>query len=196
LTPSAWEHFWRIGEAQEAKNQLHQVVRFLERQAEEKLGLTRELYTHHCNLPNVIPHYPNWWSGERIPGNYFCRVCRESLSPHELLATSERTRTEWEVTRGGVRGETAPTEEETSELPTQLARLGSPTGPSGAGGGTQPRAQPGGSKGKERRGDPSSGSVGLVDEHKVQKGVRTVSCSCSASSRSASRHRLGSSLSL
>ncbi len=55
LTPSAWEHFRRIGEAQEAKNQLHLVVRFLERQAEEKLGLTRELYTHHCNHPKLDP---------------------------------------------------------------------------------------------------------------------------------------------
>ena len=59
LTPSAWEHFRRIQEAHKAKSQLHRVTRFLEKQAEEKLKLTQELYTHHCNHPNVIPHYPN-----------------------------------------------------------------------------------------------------------------------------------------
>ena len=155
LTPSAWEHFRRVKEAHEAKNQVHRVTRFLGQQAEEKVKLTSELYTHHCNHPNVIPHYPNWWSGDWNPGNYFCRVCRTSLSPQELLARYERTREEWEVTR---RGGTTPSGGEVSERPTRRARRGSGGGTS-AGEGTQPRDQPGGSKGKERRGDPSSGSV-------------------------------------
>ncbi len=134
LTPSAWEHFRRVEEARKAKNHLHRLVHFLQQQAEDKLKLTVEVLTHHCNHPNVIPHYPNWWSGERIPGNYFCRVCQDSLSPQERLATYEQTRTEWEVTEGG---ETAPTGEETSERPTHRARRGSPGGTS-ARGGTQP----------------------------------------------------------
>ena len=94
LTPSAWEYFRRVKEAHEAKNQVHRVTRFLGQQAlaEEKVKLTSELYTHHCNHPNVIPHYPNWWSGDWNPGNYFCRVCRTSLSPQELLASYERTK--------------------------------------------------------------------------------------------------------
>ena len=40
LTPSAWEHFERVKEAHEAKNQVHRVTRFLGQQAEEKVKLT------------------------------------------------------------------------------------------------------------------------------------------------------------
>ncbi len=129
----------------------------LKQQGEGRLGLARAVLTHHCNHcnhPNVIPHYPEWWSGERLPSNYyFCRVCRDTFSPQELLATYERTKREREVAGGGA---SAPTGEEVTGRPTQRARLGSQTGSSG-GGGTQPRAQPGVGKGKEGQGDPSSG---------------------------------------
>ncbi len=64
LTPTAWRHFQRLGEARVAKNQLHRVVHFLEQQAEEKLGLARAVLTHHCNHQSVIPYYPEWWRGE------------------------------------------------------------------------------------------------------------------------------------
>jgi hypothetical protein len=134
LTPTAWRHLQRLGEAKEAKNQLHRIVRFLEQQFEVRIGLAKTVLDHHCNHPNVIPHYSEWWREGRLPDNYFCRVCRVSLSPQELLTTYERTRREREVTRGG---ETAPTGEETSERPTRRARRGSPAGSSG-GGGTQP----------------------------------------------------------
>ena len=53
----------------------------------------------------MIPHYPNFWSGERNPTNYFCLVCQTSHSSEELIATYERTKREWEVFR---EGETTP----------------------------------------------------------------------------------------
>ncbi len=94
-------HFLRHREVCEARNHLNLVIEFLKQQAEGKLGLARAVLTHHCNHPNVIPYYPEWWRGETLPDNYFCSVCRDTLQPQELLATYEQTKRELEVAPGG-----------------------------------------------------------------------------------------------
>ena len=71
LTPSAQTHWRGVEEAHRAKSHLFRITRFLEQQAEHKLKLTGDLLKLHCNHPNVIGHYPHFWSGERTPTNYF-----------------------------------------------------------------------------------------------------------------------------
>ncbi len=111
LTPTAWRHFLKLGEACEAGIHLSEVIWFLTLQAEGRLGLARVVLTHHCNHPNMIPYYSQWWLGERLPDSYFCCVCRDTLRPHRFLATYERTKREREVARGEA---DTPTEEEAS----------------------------------------------------------------------------------
>ncbi len=38
-------------------------------QVEEKLGLARAIFSHHCNHLNVIPYYSEWWRREKLPDN-------------------------------------------------------------------------------------------------------------------------------
>ena len=102
---------------------LNLVLEYLKYQGEEKLGLARAVFLHHCNHPNVIPYYPLWGSGERLPNNYHCCVCRSTLQPQELLATYECTKRAREVAQGGA---DTPTGEEASGLPTRRPRQGSP----------------------------------------------------------------------
>ncbi len=88
---------------------LNLVIEFLTQQAEEKLGLARAVFRHHCNHSNVIPYYSEWWRRERLPDYYHCSVCQYIFQPHELLADYESTKREREVTQGG---EDAPAGEE------------------------------------------------------------------------------------
>ncbi len=67
LTPTACRHFLQIRDASQARNNLSLVINFLTWQAEEKLGLGRAVFSHHCNHLNVIPYYSSqWWRRERL----------------------------------------------------------------------------------------------------------------------------------
>ncbi len=129
LIPKAFLCLSRLQAARRNRGQWHLVLYFLKQQAGERLDLERAVFQSHCNHPNVVPYYTQWWDGTGSQGElkyYHCAVCETRVKPDELLPIYERAKREREALPKG--GDNTLSNAEAAARPTCRARVGPSNG--------------------------------------------------------------------